>query len=290
MVFATGLSCPEGPLVLPDGSWLVVEGGTERGCVTRISPDGRQKHVIAKTGRPNGLATDQHGFIWVAESKTPSLLRLSLDGNVEVVMRECDGEPFLFPNDLCFGPDGALYLTDSGVLFDQLAPGGKTRPDYLNIDYDGRIYHIDVKNQRIKKLDSGLRCVNGIAFGNDNYLYVNETLTGIVYRYPWLGGDTFGPRQDFGNVLRPDRSLDWKGPDGMAFGADGKLYVAVFAQGNVTVLGRDGQVVNRISTHGKLPTNVAFGRAGEKRIYVTEYEHGQLETHDVETGGLPLLV
>ena len=68
MVFCAELDHPEGPVLLPDGSWLVVEMGPERGCVTRISGDGKQKNLIAKTGRPNGLALDNTGTIWVAES------------------------------------------------------------------------------------------------------------------------------------------------------------------------------------------------------------------------------
>jgi gluconolactonase len=39
-----------------------------------------------------------------------------MDGATRIVATGCQGEPFLFPNDLCFGPDGALYVTDSGVL------------------------------------------------------------------------------------------------------------------------------------------------------------------------------
>jgi sugar lactone lactonase YvrE len=74
----------------------------------------------------------------------------------------------------------------------------------------------------------------------------------------------------------------------MAFSSDGRLYVAVFAQKDVTVLGRNGEVVQRIDTAGKLPTNVAFALPGRKRIHVTEYEHGQLEAFDVATDGLPL--
>ena len=112
MIFANGFNAPEGPVALPDGTWLVVEGGADRGCVTQISADGRDKRIVGKTGRPNGLAVDSEGVIWVAESKTPSLVRLTMDGKAEVVATGCDGEPFLFPNDLCFGPDGALYLTD----------------------------------------------------------------------------------------------------------------------------------------------------------------------------------
>jgi gluconolactonase len=179
-------------------------------------------------------------------------------------------------------------MTDSGVHIDQFAPGGKIRPDYMSVKYDGRVYRIDLKRGKVRKLDSGIKFTNGIAFGPDSYLYANETLTGNVYRYEWKDSDHIGPRQAFGNVIDPSAPPGWKGPDGMAFGADGKLYVAVYGQQDVTVLGRDGQVVKRIRTEGKLATNVAFGLPGQKKIYVTEFEKGQLEVHDVETDGLPL--
>jgi gluconolactonase len=137
-------------------------------------------------------------------------------------------------------------------------------------------------------LDSGIRFTNGIAFGPDNSLYVNETMTGMIYRYPWREGQTVGPRQSFGNVLSGAGHNSMKGPDGMAFGTDGLLYVAVYGQGDVTVLGHDGQVVSRFPTQGMMPTNVAFGLPGRRKIYVTEYELGQVEVFDVETDGLPL--
>ena len=74
----------------------------------------------------------------------------------------------------------------------------------------------------------------------------------------------------------------------MAFGTDGKLYVAVYGQGDVTVLGADGQVVQRLRTQGSLPTNVAFGLPGQRKLYVTEYQHGRLEVFPMATDGLPL--
>jgi gluconolactonase len=123
MIFAENLSVPEGPVVLDDGRWLVVEMGPGRGCANLLDQEGRIGCVIARTGRPNGLAVDRDGTIWVAESHEPSLIRLDMGGRAEVVLTACDGEPFLFPNDLCFGPDGALYMTDSGLLFKDFAPG-----------------------------------------------------------------------------------------------------------------------------------------------------------------------
>jgi len=287
-VFATGLSAPEGPVALPDATWLVVEGGAERGCVTHIGAHGKTRRTIKKTGRPNGLAVDAHGVIWVAESKQPSLVRLTLDGKAEVLATACDGEPFLFPNDLCFGPDGALYLTDSGVFIDEFAPNNQIRPDYMQVKYDGRVYRIDVASGKVTKIDSGIKFTNGIAFGPDRLLYVNETLTGNVYTYGWRGGDIAGPRTLFGNVIRPDAPPGWKGPDGMAFSSDGRLHVAVFGQKDITVLGRDGRVVERVETQGRLPTNVAFALAGQKRLHITEYEFGQMETFEAAVDGLPL--
>jgi len=275
-------------VALPDGTWLIVEGGTERGCVTHLCADGQTRRVIKKTGRPNGLALDAQGVIWVAESKVPSLVRLTMEGNAEVVATSCDGEAFLFPNDLCFGPDGAIYMTDSGVFIDDFAPNNQIRPDYMDVRYDGRIYRVDVGTGKVKKLDSGIKFTNGIAFGSDRLLYANETLTGNIYRYDHKDGEISGPRVLFGNVIRPESSPGWKGPDGMAFSTDGRLYVAVFGQGDVTVLGKRGEVVERIPTAGKLATNVAFALPGRKRIHVTEYELGQMEAFDVPTDGLPL--
>lgn len=287
MIFAEDLSRPEGPTLLPDGSWLVVEMGEERGCVTHVSADGKTKWVIAKTGRPNGLAVDKEGIIWVVESlNPPSLLRLTMDGRAEVFMTECDGEPFLFPNDLAFGPDGALYMTDSGIPFPEWRR--QREIDYKKARTDGRVYRIDLKGVKATKLDSGIRFTNGIAFGPDNSLYANATITGDIFRYRWEGGKGLAEREVFANVIDPAGPEVYKGTDGMAFGINGRLYVTVFGQGDVTVLEPDGALVERLPLEGKYPTNVAFGPPGEKRIYVTEQEVGRIEVLEVDTEGLPL--
>ncbi len=287
MIFAKGLYEPEGPVALADGSWLVVEMEPAHGCVTSISHDGKGISPIARTGRPNGLARDRNGNVWVAESLLPSLLRMSREGEVEVFLTGCKDLPFLFPNDLCFGPDGLLYLTDSGLLLQDWSPDGRIRPDYATCQPDGRIFQIDTATKEIKMVDRGLRFTNGIAVGPDGNLYVNETLTGNIYKYLLKDGSV-GSRQYFSNVIDPQAAPGYKGPDGMKFGLDGNLFCTVYGQQDVTVLGASGNVLKRIQTHGKKPTNLAFGIGGEKKIYVTEVEFGQLEVHAVETAGFDL--
>jgi len=286
MIFSEGLVCPEGPVALADGSWLCVQGEPV-GAVTHISSDGNAHRVLAVTGRPNGLAVDAGGNIWVAESRTPSLLKMSMDGNVQVMLLSCGDEKFLFPNDLCFGPDGFLYLTDSGILIDNFAPNGKVREDYNAAVCDGRVYRINPENMHIEKLDTGIRFTNGIAFGTDNYLYANETLTGNIYRYKQTGSG-FGQRELFGNVIDPEAAPGYKGPDGMAFDKDHNLYVAVFGQKDITVLSREGKVLRRLATSGKNPTNLAFAQDGQSFIHVTEYEQSAIERLDTGSEGLPL--
>lgn len=288
MNFVEGIKEPEGPVALPDGSWLCVEMSADTGRVTHISKDGKSKQPIVRTGRPNGIAVDRDGYLWVPESQIPSLLRITLDGQLHVFLTECDGEPFLFPNDVAFGPDGLLYMTDSGITHRDFTPGGKIRPDWKTAPFDGRVYQIDTKARTIKKLDSGIKFTNGIAFDAKDNLYVNETITGNVFRYQAKGKSKFGPRELFGNVNDPAGPDIIRGPDGMKFGKDGNLYVAVYNQGDVTVLGPDGKVVKRIKLAGNNPTNLAFGLPGDKRIYVTEVQFGTMEVIDVGCEGLPL--
>lgn len=288
MPFADHLDNPEAPVQLSDGSWLVTEMGLDRGCVTWINPDGGERRTVLQTGRPNGLAVDSEGVLWIAETvRRPALLKATLDGACETVMTGCADRPFYFPNDLAIGPDGALYLTDSGVRYEDLMTGNTINPDVSKLTVDGSVYRIDTVTRTGTRLDSGLDFANGIAFGLDGHLYVTESRTGWVHRYQLESGAVVG-REAFCNVLDPGRPIGFGGPDGIAFGQDGRLYVAVYGQGHIAVVNDDGAVERRLDTRGLKPTNVAFGAIGERALYVTEDESGTLDTIAVETDGLTL--
>jgi gluconolactonase len=286
-VFATGIGAPEGPICLPDGSMYVTEMSASTLCITRLDPKGG-RHMVTRTGgRPNGLAIDGDGLIWIAEAGQRALLCIDPEG-AELKRLEDDGSgPFLFPNDLCFGPDGHLYMTDSGMAAKDFIDGQNFVEGYMDLVWDGRVYEIDpVAMKVLRTIDRGIRFTNGIAFGPDLHLYANASFTGEIYRY-----DVFGAarpeRVVFGNVLQPDDRPDFKGPDGMAFGVDGRLYCTVYNQQNVTILGRSGAVEERMPLQGPQPTNCAFSQDG-KWLLVTEVGIGQVEKLRAPCAGLPL--
>lgn len=289
MLFGSGFDNPEGPVSLSDGSWIVTE--MNAGVITHVSSKGKKLRELINTGRPNGLAIDSENCLWIAESKHSSLLKLPLKGgSLNLVSTGPFDLPFLWPNDLCVGPDGFIYLTDSGILlgdFENITP-----PEAVfHQPIDGRLFRINPLNGNCSALDRGLWFANGIAFGpSKKSLYVNETLSGNIWRYEIKDGELVGERQLFGNVMKalPVDYGQVAGPDGMAFDLDGNLYVAVLGQGDITVLNPSGAVVNRIPLDGDFPTNIAFEANGEKCVLITEGSKNQLLKLDVPQSGLPL--
>ena len=285
--FATGIEAPEGPIALPDGSMYVTEMSAATSRVTRLDPEGRPTVVKKTGGRPNGLALDGDGMIWIAEALLRAVICIDPEGR-EVLRIDGDADGrFLFPNDLAFGPDGHLYMTDTGLAAQDFISGQDFVAGFGDLPWDGKIYEIDPRAGRVvRRFDRGIRFTNGIAFDAGHQLYANASLPGDIYRYDVFGSGE--PRRElFGNVLQPDDRPGFKGPDGMAFGEDGRLYCTVYGQGNVTVLDGEGRVAERLTLQGSDPTNVAFSLR-KAEILVTEVSAGAVERLAAPCAGLAL--
>lgn len=292
--FTTGLHDPEGPVLLSDGHWLVTEMGTERGCVTELDSSGKRVQTIAETGRPNGLAVDRAGVIWVAESVEPRLIALDRSGETLGTWYGPKDAPFLWPNDLCFGPDGFLYMTDSGIRFDEFSPDGIVRPEEMGRKRElvrqlatGRVFRFDPASQDLACVADNLRFPNGIAFGPDGDLFVAETVTGDILRFSVsAAGLTRVGRHT--NVIVEEVPGAWVGPDGMAFDELGNLYACVLGIGKVVVADPAGTIVRRLDAGGSICTNVAFGPTGSKLLYITEDVTGRIVTREALADGAVL--
>lgn len=278
-MFAEDVLSPEGPVSLADGSWYVAQ--MLRGVVSHVSAEGTTRTTVATTSRPNGLALDRSGRLWVAESSRRALLSIGPGAGIAVISTGAEGVPFMWPNDLCIGPDGYIYMTDSGVPVDDFEPVRETTTAY-DVATEGRVFRIDPRYGNTEVLDAGLRFANGIAFEpNGEALFVAETLTGSVYRYAVERAGPavrLGAREHFCTVTQEE---PWScgrvaGPDGMAFDRAGRLYVAVLSEGVIAVVESNGSVVQRHALTGDFPTNVAFSRSDPTQLLIAEVSKRQL--------------
>lgn len=153
-------------------------------------------------------------------------------------------------NDFAFGPDRALYITDT---------------------FTGRIYKLST-GASIAELyleHQLLRGVDGITFLNGT-LYVNNVFTGKLYRIP-VGADG-KPGQPV--EISTDQPL--KGPDGMR-AANGKLFVAENGGGVIAALTIDADkaVVTVLKEGLKRPTGIE--PAGDM-LWFTELDAGKADS------------
>jgi Tol biopolymer transport system component len=169
-------------------------------------------------------------------------------------------------NDLAFDNDGNLYVTDSfqATIF-RVPPGGGPPV----------VWFTDPRLEGDPFVPFG---VNGIRIDDTNQqLYIavtaeKDTLDGVIYRLPLVDSSKAADleefhRYPFGPV---PKMLPVPGPDGIAFGESGKLYVALAGTSHISVLRPDGNEEARYlgpaaNPEGELdptpwanPANIAF--------------------------------
>jgi gluconolactonase len=248
---AANLGFPEGPLVLPDGRIAFVEEYLGRVSVT----DGTAVEPLAVLGgNPNGLALGGDGRIYVTrgagmaggQPATPAIVRIDPDNRESAVLTTtASGRLLRAPNDLCFGPDGALYFTDPGPF----NPDDDALRGWIcRLDDAGCEILFDLPNVH----------PNGIAFSPRDTLVWVESVTGHVVEV--LGGVP-------AVIARlGEASL----PDGCAFATNGSLLVATFRSGGIHIVDwPDGRARARLRRWSAdvCATNVAFDGSA---VWVTD--------------------
>lgn len=294
---ATGLRFPEGPIVMSDGSTLVVE--IERSTLTRVMEDGATEVVADLGGGPNGAAIGPDGKVYVCNNGgfewheadgmllpglTPenyrggSIQRVDLaDGKVETLYTHCGENRLNGPNDLVFDDQGGFWFTDNG----------KRRARTEDI---GGVYYATIDGDFIAERIYPRSHPNGIALSPDGgTLYVAETMVGRVWHYPVTAP---GEVRVGGNLLDAS-SLLYGAPgfdlyDSIAVEAGGNVCVATLGRGGITVIDPTGRLVE----HHPLPdpgtTNIAFGGADMITAYITLSCTGRLVTMQWPRPGLQL--
>jgi gluconolactonase len=275
-VLASGLGFTEGPVALADGD-VVVTSVTE-GALFRLAPDGSVRARIETGGGPNGLAVDaagvlyvaQNGGIWGGRPGCPAgVQRVEGDSVAHVVTA-----PMEAPNDLCFGPDGRLYVTD---------PRGETMPHEPETALPGRLWSCRPDGSDLQLLVEGPRFINGLAFdAAGTTLYVIESsVPHRVLRADWSPAGL--------GALDELHVLAAGFPDGMALDADGNLWIATTGDHSVIVVSPEGRQLARFPCgDGSVPTNCCFGGPGRDVLYVSASGLGAVLRASTDAVGLPL--
>ncbi len=227
--------------VSPDGTWTQMHQIDAEPHAMRITPDGRR------------IAVDyRHGLIELTGDTTFDVL--STGGT----------SPFLGLSDMTYGPDGALWFTDSGR-------------SSLS-DPRGRVYRWQDGNLRLV-----LDCVpysNGIAVSPDNaWVYVAATRANQVWKFSTRLPADGAPM--VGTYLHLPGGL---GPDGLACNPHGWLAVAQAQAGRAYVFDALGDLIADVRLpRGLWTTSVTFDPAAPHRLIIVDAQYGGVFTCHIPT-------
>jgi gluconolactonase len=228
---ANGLDHPEGVCWSPAAG--AVYAGGEAGQLYRFGLDGGPVETVATApgGFLLGMALDAAGAVYACDPNAGHVLRIAPDGGIEPY-----GDRVGYPNYPVFDRDGNLWVTDSGTWDEvsgglvRIAPGGAT-----------------------ERVAGPFRFANGLAIGGDHLYMVESQMPGVVRMR--LAGGGFEP------VVELPRTV----PDGLAFDAEGGLWIGCYQPNHIYRLAPDGELTLVVDDwtgeYVMSPTNLAF--AGE---------------------------
>src|SRR5256885_5903185 len=197
----------------------------------------------------NGITIDPEGrIVWCAQGDR-AIVRLEKDGEKRTVLADhFEGKRLNRPNDVVAKSDGWIYFTD---------PLSRNPGAAQELEYSG-VFR--VKDGKVELLDKEVQ-PNGIAFtADEKTMYVGG---GKIWRYDVKPDGTVTNRKEFNPI----------GCDGMKLDKRGNINCATASSHGVRIISPEGKHLGTILTledgAGMGPTNLAFGDADGKTLYIT---------------------
>ena len=283
-VLAEGLRFPEGPIIMPDGSVILVE--IQRGTLSRVW-NGKVEVIANLGGGPNGAALGPDGAVYVCNNG--GLGFMTVDGlNIPTQMASSDytsgriervniqtgrferlygvvnGLPLSSPNDLVFDKAGAFWFTDLGK--------GHAR----HRDKSG-LYYAKTDGSLIREAAHGFYGgLNGIGLSPDeSVVYAAETTTSKLWAFDITGEGSVAP----GGIGALARCICTQPGhvffDSLALQENGDVCIATMLNGGVTTISPDGRC-RFTPLPDVLVTNICFGGKDMRDAYLTLSSIGKL--------------
>lgn len=249
----------EGPAADTSGNLFLVniEDPLGQGLATigRLREDGTHE-VFARlpegsTG--NGIRISKEGkTLFVADYSGHNILALDrATGQLSTWVHESKMNQ---PNDLAIRSDNALFASD---------------PNWS--EHSGQIWYIPAQGQA-QLIEDSAGTSNGIELSPDEKtLYYGESGEGKIWAYDLSAQGQLSNKRLFHQFSEGDL-------DGMRVDQAGALYVARIGHGTVDVISPAGQLIQEVQLHGENPTNLSFGGADGRTVYVTVKDTRKVES------------
>jgi gluconolactonase len=265
---ASGYGLVEAPTVDADRNLYfsdVLGGG-----VYRRDPDGELATVVPKRRGVGGIVLHADGGVVVS-------------GRDIVHVRDGDNRRLLAVdgvlgwNDICADSAGRVYA--GSLRFSVFDPEVEPVP--------GELWRIDAVDRAVV-LYEGVVHANGVALSpGERTIYHSDTRNNVILVHELTDDGTARGRRAF--------HFPPGAPDGMAFDAQGLLWVASASAGCVVRLTPDGEIDRVVDVPAQTVTSVCFAGDGEHELYVTSADNtdeperrGTIFRIDAGVGGAPI--
>ena len=250
----------EGPAVDKDGNLYAVNYSKE-GTIGKITPTGNISifRELPNGSVGNGIRFNSKGEMLIADYTNHNILKVDMTTKQLTVYAH--DSTMNQPNDIAIDSKDRLYASD---------PNWKAKT--------GRIWRIDTDG-KISLLEDSMGTTNGIEVSPDEKtLYVNESVQRKVWAYDLSDSGTISNKRLL--IEFPDFGMD-----GMRCDIDGNLHIARYGKGVVAKISPKGKLLQEIKLNGTKPSNVTFGGADGRTVYVTLQDNGNIESFRVEVPG-----
>lgn len=246
---ASGFQFTEGPLWLANKNELLFSDIPANRLYRWIPSTSRYEVFREPTGNANGNTLDRQGRLVSCEHGTHRVSRMESNGKVVTLADRFEGKRLNSPNDVVVKSDGAIYFTDP--------PFGVKRGE-KELDFQG-VFRIAPDGKTLTVVAQDFAKPNGLAFSPDEkILYINDTQNGHIRAFDVAADGSLGN----GRIL----TAEAPNADGMKVDSEGNIYCA--CKPGVLVFDRTGKLLHTYPLPDQ-PTNVAFGGADGKTLFIT---------------------